>query len=106
MSVLIVHVELNRSDIKAHKSRLSIIVKEIEMGRRPGQISSNGSVFFLQTPEGAPDFAKRLIENCGMNSEKDRLAVIDVSQGKAYIWGIFDAELEAKFPFLVVKCDA
>ncbi len=36
-----------------------------------------------------------------MNKEKDRLAVIDAGQGRAYIWGSFEAELKAKFPFVV-----
>lgn len=41
-----------------------------------------------------------------MNKEKDRLAVIDASQGRAYIWGDFDADLKAKFPFVVETCTA
>lgn len=106
MSILIVHSELNRSDIKAYKARYSVLAKEIEKGRRPEQISSNGSIFFVQTPEDASVFAKRLASNCGMNSEKDRLAVIDVSRGRAYIWGAFDAELRSKFPFLIEEFSA
>lgn len=39
-----------------------------------------------------------------MSKEKDRLAVVDASQGKVYIWGDFDAEIKAKFPFLVEEC--
>lgn len=101
MPILIVHCELNRSDVKSHKSRLSVLAKEIEKGRRPEQISSNGSIFFVHTPERALDFAKRVVEKCGMNREKDRLSVVDASQGKVYIWGDFDAEIKAKFPFLV-----
>lgn len=104
MTILFVHCELNRSDVKSHKSRQSVLTKEIEKGRRPEQISSNGSMFFVQTPERALDFAKRLVERCGMNREKDRLAVVDASQGKVYIWGDFDAEIKAKFPFLVEEC--
>jgi hypothetical protein len=61
-------------------------------------------MFFVQTPERASDFARRLVERCGMNKEKDRLAVVDASQGKVYIWGDFDAEIKAKFPFLVEEC--
>lgn len=101
MTMLIVNCELNRSDTKSYKSRLSVLLKEIEKGRRPDQISSNGSVFFVQTPERAADFARRLVEKSGMNREKDRLAVIDVAQGKVHIWGDFDAEIKAKFPFLI-----
>lgn len=104
MPILIVHCELNRSEVKSYKSRQSVIAREIERGRRREQISSNGSMFFVQTPEGAPNFAKRLIANCGMNKEKDRLAVVDASRGKVYIWGDFDAEIKAKFPFLVEEC--
>src|SRR4051812_16510494 len=101
MTILIVHCELNRSDVKSHKSRLSILNNEIQRGRRPEQISSNGSIFFVQTPETADQFTARLAEKCSMNKEKDRLAVIDTSRGKVYIWGSFDADLESKFPFVV-----
>jgi len=104
MPILIVHCNLNRSDVKSYKSRQSVFTKEIERGRRPEQISCNGSIFFVQTPEGALDFANRLIAKSGMNGEKDRLVVIDVSQGKAYIWGCFDVDIKAKFPFLIVEC--
>lgn len=104
MSILVVQCELNRSDVKSHKSRQSVLTREIEKGRRPEQISSNGSMFFVQTPERALDFAKRLVERCGLNKEKDRLSVVDASQGKVYIWGDFDAEIKAKFPFLVEEC--
>lgn len=77
------------------------MTKEIRKGRRPEQISFNGSIFFLQTPESADAFAARLIKNAGMSQEKDRLAVIDVGRGKTHIWGSFDADLNAKFPFVV-----
>jgi len=101
MTILIVYCDLNRSDTKSYKSRLSILSKEIQRGRRPEQISSNGLIFFVQTPERAKDFTNRLAERGGMNKEKDRLAVIDAGQGRVYIWGSFEAELKAKFPFVV-----
>lgn len=104
MPILILHCELNRSDVKSFKSRQSVLTREISRGRRPDQISSNGSVFFVQTPERAEEFATRLIVNSGLNIEKDRLAVIDVRQGKVYVWGAFDAELRAKFPFIIEEC--
>lgn len=101
MTILIVHCELNRSDAKSHKSRLTVLAKEIQKGRRSEQISSNGCIFFIQTPESADAFAARLIKHSVMSEENDRLAVINVSQGRTYIWGNFDTELKSKFPFVV-----
>lgn len=106
MSILIVHCELNRSDVKSFKSREHILTQEIRKGRRPDQISSNGSLFFVQTPETSSDYIKRLIESCGLNKIKDRLAVIDLSRGKAYIWGNFDETAKSKFPLLVEQFEA
>lgn len=104
MTILIVHCELNRSDAKSYKSRESILRKEITKGRRMDQVSPSGSIYFVHTPETAQIFMKRLVENCSMNRDKDRLAVVDVNLGKVYIWGIFDEEIRAKFPFLVEEC--
>jgi hypothetical protein len=101
MSILIVYCDLNRSDAKSFKTRLSILSKEIQKGRRPDQISSNGSIYFVQTPESAKEFTARIAESGGMNEDKDRLAVIDAARGKAYIWGNFESELKVNFPFVV-----
>lgn len=104
MTILIVHCELNRSDTKSLKTRESVFKIELSKGRRSDQISSNGSTFFVHTPESALILLKRLIENCILNKEKDRLSITDAGQGKVYIWGRFDEDIRTKFPFLVEEC--
>ena len=105
MPIYAVSVDIGPGDHRPVRSLYTRFHNEVRKGRRPGQVSVNGSFVLLHTPETTVALMARILNVTGFQAEYDRVSIIDMAARRITSWGIRDASLEANFPVIAFSYD-
>lgn len=101
MGIYILNVDLGPGDHRPVRSIYSEFVKEARKGRRPEQISLNGSLIIVQTPETSRALMTRMLSVNRLDPAFDRVSLVDVAVKRMLFWGLSDEGAADKFPLLI-----
>ncbi|TXM64658.1 hypothetical protein [Methylobacterium sp. WL120] len=101
MPIYALSVDIGPGDHRAVRSLAIRLRDEVRRGRRPNQVSVNGSLSILQTPETASALIARIVGAGILDPAHDRLSVIDLAARKITNWGRHDPAMRETFPLLV-----